>query len=409
MKRNILYCIAVIALLLLPNTISATNKLPGTPKVWTVPAIFSGDEEVTFYYDVSEIGFAEGVDLYLWAWQPTEPDANHWENSSDFAKLEYVGDGIYKKTMIPTEYFHSLASTFEDVNWAGFWQQLKTKDGAVCCTEYAAPDCRTQYKEFLALGEAIKFYSGKAPAFTDKFTLKDPLSVLVNPDVYKMTDGRTLTEISKDANFVSFNTHSGLNNWDVLQTLDVWRPATMSKTQFKKMSNGIYKWDLTSPYEYYSTNPQDDGSLKPTALSGKDDYDLENMTYLIVTVIKDDKGANQWGVNSGDQLQKAGTAEVYPDPIFSYFPTKVSALDIITLIRQYNEKSAGVLTYSIKTGSKTITGTMDGTRDKRQGTINLIKELTGVTADKLHVTIVTAKNVVVVDTDIPLIPLSEIE
>ena len=72
-------------------------ELPNAPKCWTVPAVFTADEEVTFYYDMTDVGFQEGVDLYLWAWQPTEPDAGHGGNSSDFAKLEYLGNNIYKR------------------------------------------------------------------------------------------------------------------------------------------------------------------------------------------------------------------------------------------------------------------------------------------------------------------------
>jgi len=223
MKKNILYSTLVLLILLFSTSMSAAGtKLSGTPKVWTVPAIFSANEEVTFYYDVADIGFPEGVDLYLWAWQPTEPDKGNGDNSSDFAKLEYVGDNIYKKTMIPTEYFGSDVSVFESADWAGFWQQLKTKDGSLWSSEYAAPDCRTQFKEFKDSGEGIMFYSGKSPNFTDKFTMNNPLSVIINPDVYKLGD-RTIGDIAKDANFVSFNTHSGVNNWDVSQTLDVWR------------------------------------------------------------------------------------------------------------------------------------------------------------------------------------------
>jgi len=186
----------------------------------------------------------------------------------------------------------------------------------------------------------------------------------------------------------------------------------MEKTRFNKLSNGLYKWDLVSPADYYSYTYDDSGNKVATKLADADElanYVLENMTYLVVEVIKDDAGANQWGVNSGDQLQKAGTSEVYPDPVFSYFPSKLSAIDIFTLIRQYNERSAGQLTYSLTAGSKTITGTMDGTRDKRQATINLIKELGGGSADKIHVNVITAKGVTVVDADIPLIPLSDIE
>ena len=65
-------------------------ELPKAPKCWTVPAVFTADEEVTFYYDLTDVGFQEGVDLYLWAWQPTEPDAGHGGNSSDFATVSYT-------------------------------------------------------------------------------------------------------------------------------------------------------------------------------------------------------------------------------------------------------------------------------------------------------------------------------
>ena len=77
-------------------------------------------KRLLFYYDLTDVGFQEGVDLYLWAWQPTEPDAGHGGNSSDFAKLEYVGNNIYKKTMVPTQYFNSDVSKFEDDAWPGF-------------------------------------------------------------------------------------------------------------------------------------------------------------------------------------------------------------------------------------------------------------------------------------------------
>ena len=84
-------------LCLLPLAMYAGGQKVGTPKCWTVPAVFTADEEVTFYYDMTDVGFQEGVDLYLWAWQPTEPDAGHGGNSSDFAKLEYLGNNIYKR------------------------------------------------------------------------------------------------------------------------------------------------------------------------------------------------------------------------------------------------------------------------------------------------------------------------
>ena len=382
-------------------------ELPNAPKCWTVPAVFTADEEVTFYYDMTDVGFQEGVDLYLWAWQPTEPDAGHGGNSSDFAKLEYLGNNIYKKTMVPTEYFHCDVAKFEDANWPGFWQRLKTKDGSMWSGVFAAPDSRSEFEAFKKSGAGIQFFSGKKSAgFTEKFALDNPLTVLFNPDVYKL-GGKTMTELAKDADFVTFGVHSGLNDWTVLQTLDVWRPAVLAKAGLKKLSNGLYAWNIGIPSEYYASNPQDPGQAdKPTILADPDKkaaFVLENMTYNVIKVIKDAAGANQWGVNTGDQTQKAGQAVPYPDPMFSVFPTRVSTKDILTLTRQYNGRTDGDLTYTIVAGSKTITGTMPGVRDKRETTIDLNKELQGVEASELKVTITNARGIKVVESTVPLV------
>ena len=127
------------------------------------------------------------------------------------------------------------------------------------------------------------------------------------------------------------------------------------------------------------------------------------MTYLVVKVIRDAAGANQWGVNSGDQLQKAGQAVPYPDPVFSLFPTRISQEDILTITREYNERTAGDLTYILTAGGKTITGVMEGVRDKRQATVNLQKELKGVTATQLQLVVKNVHGVTLVDTTIPLL------
>ncbi len=126
MKKSKFAALIGIVLMLLPVIAFAQNKFPGIPRVWTYPVVYQANEEVTFYFDVTGIGFQEGVDLYLWAWQPTEPDAGNRDNSSDFAKLEYQGNNIYTKTMIPTEYFGVGLEAFGD-DFAGFWMQLKVK------------------------------------------------------------------------------------------------------------------------------------------------------------------------------------------------------------------------------------------------------------------------------------------
>ena len=53
---------------------------------------------------------------------------------------------------------------------------------------------------------------------------------------------------------------------------------------------------------------------------------------------------------------------------------------------------------------------MEGNRDKREASVNLLKELEGLTnLSKISLKIETANGITVVNTDIPLISLSEIE
>ena len=84
MKKTAIYLMMLLMAMTFALNSKASTKV-GTPVCWTVPTVFTPDQEVTFYYDVTDVGFPEGVDLYLWAWQPSEPDAGNGDNSSEFA------------------------------------------------------------------------------------------------------------------------------------------------------------------------------------------------------------------------------------------------------------------------------------------------------------------------------------
>lgn len=396
MKKNLRYMLVLSLLVFMPLSTLAVVNLPGAPKCWTVPAVWTGDQEVTFYYDVTDVGFAPGVDLYLWAWQPTEPDAGNGNNSSDFAKLTYDGNNIYHITMIPVDYFHTTVDAFENMDWAGMWQQLKTKDDAMWTASFAAPDNRLEWSNFASSGSSFQVFSGKkTPGYTAAFTIDQPLAIVIDPDLFQV-GGMSMTEYEKVAGFNSFNMNSGLNDFTFLQGVKAWVPAAQEKTHITKLSNGYYSFSMSSPYDYYSWNYNDDGTTAQTGLEV--DTQIENLAWIVVGV-KD----GVYDQVSAATTTKAGTATPYPDPLFTTFPTRVSATDILTLIRQWNESTAGELTYTIEAGSKTITGTMDGTRDKRQGTIDLISELSGLSVKDLHITVVTSSGHEVVNTTIPLI------
>ena len=109
------------------------------------------------------------------------------------------------------------------------------------------------------------------------------------------------------------------------------------------------------------------------------------------------------GSNTGDQHRKLVRLFLIQTQCFSVFPTRVSTKDILTLTRQYNGRTDGDLTYTIVAGSKTIKGTMPGVRDKRETTIDLNKELQGVEASELKVTITNARGIKVVESTVPLV------
>lgn len=384
----------------------------GPYRMWTVPAVFSVDEPVTFYFDMTDSGFKEGADLYLWCWNPSEPDAGNWENSSDFAKLTYEGENVYSMTITPTKYFSggTTGKTEQEIydicqtdDWPGFWARLKNKDGSEESDVFQAPDCRQQWKEFAASGSGVQVYAtsftGKTLTITDKFTLNRPLTMVFNPDVFTV-GGKTMTEFAQQAGFGGFKLHSGLNDWTFQQGVKVWIEGCMNKTDIHKLSNGYYTLSMKSPFNYYSENYADDGSIASTGLTA--DEQINNLAWLVVGIINGD-----WGGTCPDQLTKAGTAEVYPDPVFNVFPSKVSAKDIITFTRQYNGKRDGNLTWELKAGDKTFTGTMDGSRDKRRGSANLLKELAGLNVQSMTLTVRNEAGSVLVSTEIPLVAVDE--
>lgn len=402
MKKTAIYLMMLLMAMTFALNSKASTKV-GTPVCWTVPAVFTPDQEVTFYYDVTDVGFPEGVDLYLWAWQPSEPDAGNGDNSSEFAKLTYLGDNIYCKTMVPTEYFHTTVDAMTNADWSGFWQQLKTKRDDLWSTEFAAPDSRQEWETISKnADQGVFVYSGKkVKNFTDKWTLNEPLTFVFNPKVFTV-GGKTMEEFSTTSGFDGFKIHSGMDDWTYLQSVKVWIPGCMEKTNVQKLSNGYYSWSMTSPYDYYSWNYADDGTKASTGLES--DYEPTNIAWLMVGIVNGD-----WGGTCGDQSTKAGQAVPYPDPSFSYFPTKLTANDILTLTRQYNGKLDGDLNCKIIAGNKELTGVLDGNRDKRQLSVNLLDDVTDKTISDLKVVITNKAGVKVVDTTIPLVPLSEVE
>ena len=378
MKRFITFIIVTITMMFPVNLFAQTVEGGSPYKIWTNPVVYRATDQVTWYFDMTDTKFKAGEDLYMWTWAPSEPDAGNWENSSDFAKLKYEGENIYSFTIVPTEYY-GVDADIMNANHDIYWGRLKTQNGSMQSDVFQVPTSHLDYEGFLASGNAVQ-------AFPEKFAMKEPLSILVDISkfVFNGVEGGL-----KNTEWTSIHMHSGLDNWTVLQEAQMWLPEIVEKTKLDHVEGDIYRMDMV-PMLYYGV---------------ESDYEAENITWLITTYLNPD--VNWTGTGDGPVL-KAAAAAPYPDPAFSYFPSKFSSLDILTITRKYNGKTDGDLTYTITAGGKTIIGTMPGSRDKREANINLLDELAGVDATSIHLTITNNNGITVVDTELPLVPLSEI-
>lgn len=376
MKYITITLLAFVAILI-PRNGFATEDV-GTPaKVWTYPVIYALDQEVTWYFDMTGTGFTEKQDLYLWAWSPSEPDAGNFDNSSDFAKLEYVSGMTWKKTLTPTKYFNKTVADIEAS--AGFWMRLKGKGNEKQSDVIQAPWSVGDIKTFKESGEAVQI-------FPQKFYLDEPLSILVNAE--KLWVGGTQSGLAGEEIFL----HSGLNNFaaGAIVEANMGNPDLVKKTRLTPIGNNIYKIDFI-PREYYGVG---------------EDFVMENIEFLFPTKDWAKVGTNEGGKNF---VILAPGVPIPLDPIFLFFPQKFSQFDILTLIRKNNEKNSQGLIYTITAGTKTITGEFTGNKDEMRAYINLFQSLsTEPSIDKINLLVKDKNGAEIIKTDIPLVPLSDL-
>ena len=359
MKKYIFYFL--VTTLFFPASATSQEVIGAISDIWSDPAVYSYDEEVTWYFDLSGTDAVAEEDLYIWIWSPSEPDAGNFNNSSEFAKLTYEGDMIWSFTLTPTEYF---GMTPEEIsNSDGFWFFLKDKAGTkqteVTQLKY------TPFSSFFEAEEVVRAYPSN-PA------LNEPLTILFNSN---------LVEGFENASNVFF--HSGLNDWAVPMEYQAWVPERVEKTKMEDLGNGFYKIDLV-PSEYYET---------------EEGFQMNNLNFLFV--------ADDWAATSPDFVLNAAEYIPPPPPEFRFFPLRLTKKDLLGIVRINNERGISTLKYTITAGPKIITGEFVGDMDEIKGFINLPEALQGVEGvSEIHVLVVDDNDRVITDTTIPLIPIN---
>lgn len=361
--KKIIYSL-LMNFLLIPF-LGKAQEQAGTPaEVRTYPVVYNVNEKVNWYFDLDGTTFAKGQDIYLWAWSPSEPDAGNWENSSDFAKLTYVEDMLWKMELTPTTYFNN---TIEQIkSSAGFWMRLKDKTGTKQSEviNISLPDI----SEFLSSGNMY----GVIPA---KFHVKTPMAILFNAN--------KTNNASDFINAQSIHLHSGMNDWDAKIEYHAWEfgidlPHSTEYTQMVYMGDGIFRKDII-PYQYYGVD---------------EDYTMEKMNFLVVV--------RDWAGTSPDGEFYAADVPIPPPPAFYFFPLKASKKDILTLTRENNVKGQ-LLNYTIVGGNKTLAGEMPGTAARKRVLINLGKEFKDMDISKLSVTVKDQNDTMIYDGELPLV------
>lgn len=367
-----------LVLMMLPQVSSATEDAGVPAKIWTYPVVYALDQEVTWYFDMTGTNFNEGQDLYLWAWSPSEPDAGNFDNSSEFAKLEYVGDMVWKKTLTPTKYFNTTVANIESS--AGFWMRLKGKGNEKQSDVIQAPWSVGDIKTFKESGNAVQIYP-------EKFYIDQPLSLLVNANL--VWTGAVQGGLAGE----EIHLHSGLNNFaeGAIVEYQAWIPEVSTKTKLTPIGDNIYKIDFI-PREYFGVD---------------EDFVMENIEFLFPAKDWAKVGTAEGGKNF---VVLAPGVVAPPDPVFYFFPQKFTQYDILTLVRKNNEKKSQGLIYTIVAGGKTITGEFTGKAEEMRAYVNLLQGLAGATnLDKINLEVKDKNGSEILKTDIPLVPLSDLE
>lgn len=366
----------------------------GQVKITCDPVVYAPDEEVTWYFDMSEKMQVEGEPFYIWTWAPSNPEdvlgtVDAWNNPSDACTLKYVGNGIYKLTMTPTKFYGVTAEQLY-ANADIFWMNIRNSAKEDVTGSLQAPHPFTsEFQNFMDAEKDLQVYPSV-------FTMKDNISILVN--LKQLNVGGQGVGALVGKNFGNLHMHSGPNDFaDHIVEANMGVPELVQKTMLKKVNFGdgnLYKMDM-KPMDYYGITDEE-------VLNG---YQMKDIMFLFATT---DWTATGVAASGDNFVLKCGEVEPEPDPVFSTFPSRVSQLDFLTLMRQYDDGLTN-LKYEITGGNTTLTGEFGGTRQLRTVTVNLLDGFKDESnLDRLHI-VVTRNGNGVEDRMIPLVPVGEIE
>jgi len=334
--------------------------------MWTVPAVYAMNEQVTWYFDfASASDVADGENLYMWIWAPTNP-------TNEPIPLQYDGDRVWSITFTPTEFFKMTAEEIIANPETNFYFLIRDLDAVKLTGTLAIP--KVDYiGNFVSSGKEFDY----APA---DFQLGSTLSILFNSNVVEGFNPAPST----------VHMHGGLNDWDAKQEFQAWLPEIREKTLFRHLGNGIYKKDFV-PETYFGVT---------------EEYEMENVVFLAVKYNGDDANPDWAGTSPDYKIIAPGAPEPLP-PSLSFFPLKISRDDILIITRDNNDRGQR-LSYTVTGGSKTLTGEMEGAMTRQRAFINIASEFKGMDISTIKVVINDQNERIIYEGDIPLVAVDNL-
>lgn len=347
-------------------SLKAQQAIADPDRMWTVPAVYTMDEPVTWYFDFASADhLADGEQLYLWIWAPTNPTGAP-------IPIQYSGDRVWSISFTPTEFF---GMTVEQLfaNTENFYFLIRDLDATKLSGTLSLP--KTDHiRDFVERGEQMAF----APA---DFQLGSTLTVLFNAN---LVDGFLPAP-------ATVHMHGGLNDWDVQQQFQVWLPEIREKTLFRHVGNGIYKKDLV-PQTYFGVT---------------EEYEFQNMVFVVAKYNGNEASPDWAGASPDYRIIAPGVPEP-PPPVLSFFPLKVSIHDILVITRDNNLRGQR-LSYTIVGGGKSISGDMEGAMTRQRAYIQLAREFGGLNIGSLRVSIKDQNGTAIYDQDMPLMTVDNLK
>lgn len=237
-------------------------------RVWSDPAIYDYDQEITWYYDMSgaEDSQLDGTRFAIWVWQPSAPTENGLYGNEDGATIADVnpklilkdeGDKVYSLTLTPTEFFGKTKEEIIANGESGYWQHLRLFDAnGICVTNCGSfpilfphqilagtrQEGNDGIAEYGAVWDLVEF--AVYPTIINATT---PIAFILNNDELGASwDG-------------SLHFVSGLNGWQ--HKVDYAWPSDENPNapDLSKCSNycgfdDIYVFNVSNPSEYYGVD-----------------------------------------------------------------------------------------------------------------------------------------------------------